>query len=68
MQPELLGTANTGHNTQGVEFTPDGRHILVQDYVEAVLSSYDVGKHGPVGPGIHIKMPGRPASIAVAAR
>lgn len=68
LHPELIGTARTGHNSQGVEFTPDARHLLVQDYVEAVLSTYDIGKHGLVGPGIRIKVPGRPASIAAAAR
>jgi DNA-binding beta-propeller fold protein YncE len=68
LKPALVGTAHTGHNTQGAEFTPDARHLLVQDYVEAVLSTYEIGKRGPVETGIRIGMPGRPASIAVAAR
>ena len=68
MKPALIGTAHTGHNTQGAEFTPDARHLIVQDYVEAVLSTYEIGKGGPVDTGIRIEMPGRPASIAVAAR
>jgi hypothetical protein len=68
LKPALVGTAHTGHNSQGAEFTPDGRHLLVQDYVEAVLSTYEIGKRGPVETGIRIGMPGRPASIAVAAR
>jgi Lactonase, 7-bladed beta-propeller len=63
---QLLGTAPTGHNSQGVIFTPDSRHILVQDYVEHAISLFDVSTHGPIATRSPIAMPGGPASIAAA--
>lgn len=63
---QLAGTAPTGHNSQGVIFTADSRRVLVEDYVEHALSVYDVRTGGPVATGIHVEMPGGPASIAAA--
>lgn len=63
---QLVGTAPTGHDSQGVIFTPDSRRLLVEDYVEHALSVYDVRASGPVATGNHIAMPGGPASIASA--
>lgn len=62
----LLGTAPTGHNSQGVIFTPDSRHILVQNYVEHAISLFNVSTAGPVATRTHVEMPGGPASIAAA--
>ena len=64
---QLVGTAATGHDSQGVIFTADSRRVLVEDYVEHALSVYDVRATGPVATGTHVQMPGGPASIAAAA-
>jgi DNA-binding beta-propeller fold protein YncE len=61
--PVATGTARTGHNAQGVVFTPDSKYLLVQDYMESDLSAFRVGPNGPVDTGVRVKMPGRPASI-----
>ena len=37
-----VSEAETGHNAQGVTFTPDGKHVLVQNYVEGELAVYKV--------------------------
>ena len=65
-KPAIVGTASTGIDSQGVLFTRDGRYIILQDYMEGVLSTYKVRGVGPVKTNLEIKMPGRPASIAAA--
>jgi DNA-binding beta-propeller fold protein YncE len=65
-KPAIAGTAWTGIDSQGVLFTRDGRYIILQDYMESVLSIYTVQQAGPVKTNIEIKMPGRPSSIAAA--
>ena len=60
------GDAHTGHNTQGVIFTPDSKHLLVQDYMEKSLSVFALDEKGALTRGEGMAMPGRPASIAAA--
>jgi DNA-binding beta-propeller fold protein YncE len=60
------GGAHTGHNTQGVIFTPDSRHLLVQDYMEKSLSAFALDEKGMLTRNEALTMPGRPASIAAA--
>ncbi len=62
------GEALTGKNTQGVTFTPDGRYLLVQNYVEQELAAYRVTPAGPEDTGVRIKVKGHPASIRIAPR
>jgi len=62
------GEAPTGKNTQGVAFTPDGRYLLVQNYVEQELAAYRVTPNGPEDTGVRIKVKGHPASICIAPR
>lgn len=63
-----VGEAATGQNTQGVTFTPDGRHLLVQNYVEQELAAYRVTPSGPEDTGVRIKVKGHPASVRIAPR
>lgn len=63
-----LGDAQTGKNAQGVTFTPDGRYILVQNYVEQELAAYRVTATGPEDTGVRVKVKGHPASIGIAPR
>ncbi len=63
-----VGEALTGRNTQGITFTPDGRYLLVQNYVEQELAAYRVTPNGPEDTGVRIKVKGHPASIRIAPR
>lgn len=63
-----VGEAVTGKNTQGVTFTPDGRYLLVQNYVEQELAAYRVTPNGPEDTGVRIRVKGHPASIRIAPR
>lgn len=63
-----VGEAPTGKNTQGVTFTPDGKYILVQNYVEKELAAYRVTGTGLEDTGVRVKVSGHPASIRIAPR
>jgi WD40 repeat protein len=63
-----VAEAPTGKNTQGVTFTPDGKHILVQNYVEQELAVYRLTGSGVEDTGVRIKVKGHPASIRIAYR
>jgi DNA-binding beta-propeller fold protein YncE len=63
-----VGEAPTGKNGQGVTFTPDGKYLLVQNYVERDLAAYRVTDTGPQDTGVRIKVKGYPASIRIAPR
>lgn len=60
-----VGSAKAGHNAQGAVFSGDGKRLFLQDYMEQTLSAYHVGPNGPKDTGVRVKMPGRPASIAI---
>lgn len=64
----LVGEAPTGHNSQGVSFTPDGRSLLVQNYVEKELALYRVTSNGPEDTGQRIPVPGYPSGLRIAPR
>jgi DNA-binding beta-propeller fold protein YncE len=61
-----VAEALTGKNTQGVTFTPDGKHIIVQNYVEKELAIYSVGGNALKDTGTRIKVSGHPAAIRIA--
>lgn len=63
-----LGEAQTGKNAQGVTFTPDGKYILVQNYVERELAAYRLTATGLEDTGVRVKVKGYPASIRIAPR
>ncbi len=63
-----VGEAATGHNAQGVTFTPDGRYVVVQNYVEKELAFYRVTGSGLEDTGHRIPVPGHPAGIRIAPR
>ncbi len=63
-----VGEAATGRNTQGVTFTPDGKYLLVQNYVEKELAAYRVTGTGLEDTGVRVKVNGHPASIRIAPR
>ena len=63
-----VGEALTGKNAQGVTFTPDGKYLLVQNYVERELAAYRLAGAGPEDTGVRIKVKGHPASIRIAPR
>jgi 6-phosphogluconolactonase (cycloisomerase 2 family) len=67
-RPLKLAEADTGKNTQGVSFTPDGRHILVQNYVEKELAVYKLVGSSLEDTGVRISVPGHPAAIRIAPR
>jgi DNA-binding beta-propeller fold protein YncE len=58
-----LGEAPTGHNAQGAVFTPDGKHVIVQNYVEKELAVYRVSGVGIEKTEAKIPIPGFPASL-----
>jgi DNA-binding beta-propeller fold protein YncE len=53
-------------NNQGVTFTPDSKHILLQNYSEAELLDFPVTNEGLGKKVLHIKLSGYPASIRIA--
>jgi DNA-binding beta-propeller fold protein YncE len=61
-----VGDAATGHNSQGVSFTPDGRHLVVQNYAEKNLAVYRVTPGGPEDTGERIPIPGYPSGLRTA--
>ncbi len=61
-----VAEAPTGRNTQGVTFTPDGKYLYVQNYVEQELQILRVTGTGLEDTGTRIKVKGHPASIRVA--
>ncbi|HKB25573.1 MAG TPA: YncE family protein [Methylomirabilota bacterium] len=61
-----VAEAATGRNTQGVTFTPDGKYLYVQNYVEQELQVFRVTGAGLEDTGTRIKVKGHPASIRVA--
>ena len=63
-----IGEALTGQNTQGIAFTPDSQHILVQNYVEQEIAVYAVTDAGPRDTGVRVKLKGCPASLRTAPR
>ncbi|MBI2555586.1 MAG: YncE family protein, partial [Candidatus Rokubacteria bacterium] len=63
-----VAEAPTGKNTQGVTFTPDGKYILVQNYVEKELAACRLTGSGLEDTGVRVKVGGHPASIRVAPR
>lgn len=62
----MVAEAATGRNTQGVTFTPDGRYLYVQNYVEQELQVFRVTGAGLEDTGTRIKVKGHPASIRIA--
>jgi DNA-binding beta-propeller fold protein YncE len=60
---QKLGEAPTGHNAQGAVFTPDGKHVLVQNYVEKEIAIYRVTGVGIEKTEARIEVPGFPASL-----
>ena len=67
-KPAKVAEASTGRNTQGVSFTPDGRYILVQNYVEKELAVYKLTGPSLEDTGVRIPVPGHPAAIRIAPR
>ena len=61
-----VAEAWTGKNTQGVTFTPDGKYILVQNYVEKELAAYRLTGTGLEDTALCLKVSGHPASIRIA--
>jgi DNA-binding beta-propeller fold protein YncE len=60
---EKIGEAESGTNPQGVLFTPDGKHLLVQDYVEKEIAVYRVSGAGIDKTNARLEVPGFPAAI-----
>jgi DNA-binding beta-propeller fold protein YncE len=63
-----VAAADTGRNAQGVTFTPDGKYVLVQNYVEQELAVYTVSPTAIEDTGVRLKTKGSPASIRIAPR
>jgi DNA-binding beta-propeller fold protein YncE len=61
-----VAEALTGKNTQGVTFTPDGKHIIVQNYVDRELAFYGVAGKALKDTGVRVKVKGYPAAIRIA--
>ena len=68
MKATRVAEAPTGRNTQGVTFTPDGKYILVQNYVEKELAAYRLTGTGLEDTGVRVKVSGHPAAIRIAPR
>ncbi len=67
-RPVKVGEAFAGRNVQGIVFTPDGKYIVVQNYVEQELAIYRVTSKGPEDTGHRIQIPGYPAGLRTAIR
>ena len=67
-KPVKVGEAFAGKNIQGIVFTPDGKYIVVQNYVEQELAIYRVTPKGPEDTGHRIPVPGYPAGLRTAIR
>ncbi len=63
-----VAEALTGKNTQGATFTPDGKYIIVQNYVERELAVYSVTGKALKDTGVRVKVKGYPAAIRIAPR
>ena len=63
-----VAEAPSGKNPQGVTFTPDGKHIIVQNYVEKELAVYRVSGAALKDTGVRVKVGGHPAAIRIAPR
>jgi len=63
-----VGEAFVGRNPQGVVFTPDGKYLVVQNYVEQELALYRVTPKGPEDTGHRIPVVGYPAGLRTAIR
>jgi DNA-binding beta-propeller fold protein YncE len=61
-----VAEALTGKNTQGIAFTPDGKYIIVQNYVERELAFYSVTGKALKDTGVRVKIKGYPAAIRIA--
>ena len=67
-RPVKVGEAFAGRNIQGIVFTPDGKYLVVQNYVEKELALYRVTPNGPEDTGQRIPVPGYPAALRTAIR
>ena len=67
-KPVKVGEAFAGKNVQGIVFTPDGKYIVVQNYVEQELALYRVTPKGPEDTGQRIPVVGYPAGLRTAIR
>jgi DNA-binding beta-propeller fold protein YncE len=63
-----VGEAFAGRNIQGIVFSPDGKHLVVQNYVEKELAFYRVTPRGPEDTGQRLPIPGYPAGLRTAVR
>ena len=63
-----VAEAAIGRNSQGVTFTPGGRYVVVQNYVEKELAFYRVTSSGLEDTGHRVPVPGHPAGIRIAPR
>ena len=55
-----------GHNPQGLVFTPDGRYLVVQNYVEKELALFSVAGGELKDTGQRIAVPGYPSGLRIA--
>src|SRR2546425_1033700 len=60
-----LGVGERGA-MEGVAFTPDGKYVVVQNYVEQELAMYRMTPTALEDTGVRIKVKGHPASLRVA--
>jgi len=68
LRPVKVGEAFAGRNIQGIVFTPDGKYLVVQNYVEKELAFYRVTPRGPEDTGQRMPIPGYPAGLRTATR
>ena len=62
----ISAKAFAGRNIQGIVFTPDGKYLVVQNYVEKELAFYRVTPRGPEDTGQRMPIPGYPAGLRTA--
>lgn len=68
MRLTKVAEAPIGHWSQGPAFTPDGRHLLVQNMVERDIMVFEVRGDQLADTGHRIKVKGGPAAIRIADR
>lgn len=65
---ELVATADSGVASQGLVFTRDGRHLIVQFNVERALALFEIEEGRLVDTGTRIPLTGGPTSIRTTPR
>jgi DNA-binding beta-propeller fold protein YncE len=63
-----VGDIEVGGLPEGVAFTPDGKYLLVGNYIDQDISILKVDGNKITDTGKRFKLPGHPASVRIGDR